>query len=144
MASPMVRRHCPGGRVTMVVGFEQPVLVDGHKHPSFVIGMRDGSSVTEQVGAQHGLQVDLSPLGARVLLGVPMHQLSTEVVPVADLLGGRLTEQLAEAATPERRFELLDALIAARLADAPPPDPTVAWGLPAARHQPGTDHRQRR
>lgn len=123
----VVRRRIPGGCVALVFGFEQPLLVDGRTHVSFVAGMHDGPSITEQAGVQHGLQVDLTPLGARALIGVPMHQLTNEVVSLADLPGGWRIEQLAETTTSQRRFELLDALIATRLADAPTPDPAVAW-----------------
>lgn len=61
-AGRVVRRKVPGGCVTVVIGFEQPLLVDGRKHTSFVTGMHDGPSITEQAGVQHGLQIDLTPL----------------------------------------------------------------------------------
>lgn len=75
---------------------------------------------------QHGLQIDLTPVGARALIGVPMHRPTNKVVPLPDLLSGWRTEQLVDATTSQGRFELLDALIATRLADVPPPDPVVA------------------
>jgi len=126
-AGRVVRRKVPGGCVAVVIGFEQPLLVNGRKHTSFIAGMHDGPSITQQAGVQHGLQVDLTPLAARALTGVPMHQLTNEVVPLADIPGRWHAEELAEATTSQRRFELLDALIATRLADAPMPDPAVAW-----------------
>ncbi len=126
-AGRVVRRKVPGGCVTVVISFEQPLLVDGRTHTSFVAGMHDRPSITEQAGLQHGLQIDLTPLGARALTGVPMHHLTNEVVPLTNVLSGWCTEQLAEATTSQCRFELLDDLIAGRLADAPAQDPVVAW-----------------
>lgn len=126
-AGRVARRRIPGGQVTMVIGFEQPVVLNDRSHTCFVVGMRDGPFITEQTGLQHGLQVDLTPLGARALFGVPMRQLTNQVVPLADLLDGQLAQQLAEISTAQDRFDLLDVLIAARLADAPARDPAVAW-----------------
>ena len=57
-------------------------------------------TVTEHDGEQHGVELQLTPLGTRRLLGVPMHELAGRVIALEDLLGreaGELTERLYEA-----------------------------------------------
>jgi AraC-like DNA-binding protein len=113
--------------VPVIISFGDPVCVDGHPHSSYVAGMQTQAVITEQSGAQHGVQVDLTPLGARALLGLPMHHLTDHIVPLSDLLDGSMIERLAEAASWRRRFDLLDEVISCRLAEAYPVDPTVRW-----------------
>ena len=36
--------------------------------------MHDTFALTETVGAQRGVQIDLSPVGAHLLLRTPMHE----------------------------------------------------------------------
>ena len=65
---------------------------------------------------------------AALALGLPAAELRDHSVPVADLWGpgGRaLSEQVGEAGRPDERLRLLVTSIAARLADAPAPDPLV-------------------
>ncbi len=124
---PVRRREVPGGRVAVIVSFGEAIAVDGVAQRSFVAGMHDGPAITEHAGSQHGVQVDLAPLAARSLLGVPMHHLTNEVVPLSEVLDGSLSEQLAGIGDWGARFELLDKVISSRLADAAPPDPAVRW-----------------
>jgi len=101
-------------------------------HRSFTGGLSDAPTYTEHDGEQNGLQIDLTPLGARALLGMPMAQLTNRVVELADVLGREaeeLVERLYDAGSWERRFVLLDATLARRLAAAQAPHPalTHAW-----------------
>ncbi len=59
-----------------------------------------------------------------------MHELTNRVVELEDLLGPRtalLVERLYDAPGWAERFDVLDAALARRLADTPPPAPEVAW-----------------
>ncbi len=99
---------------------------------SFVAGLDDACALIEHGGEMRGVQVDLSPLATRMIFGVPMYSLAREVVPLEDLLGcgGPLFEErLMEAAGWEERFDLIEAMLGARLeaAQAPPPDVEWAW-----------------
>lgn len=77
---------------------------------------------TEHGGVQNGLELKLTPLGARRLFGVPMHELVNRVVALDDLLGtGTLLEELAEARGWEARFARVDAELTQRLGAAPAP-----------------------
>jgi AraC-like DNA-binding protein len=124
------RRELPSGEVTLIVGFEQRLVVDGVTHDSFVAAMDETHSVTEFAGTSSGIEVNLTPFAARRMLGVPMHELANRVVRLEDVLGEdgrRLPERLADAESWEARFELLDAFIARRISTVPPPSPAVAY-----------------
>jgi AraC-like DNA-binding protein len=134
---PMRRREVPSGSIVLVVNFGPPFRISGRRDPageehrsSFLAGLADEYAITEYVGTSHGIQVDLTPLGAHLALGLPMSDLANRVVQLEDVLGpaaGRLTEALYEAPGWQARFDLLDAALGARLAAARPPSPDVAW-----------------
>jgi AraC-like DNA-binding protein len=134
---PMRRREVPSGSIVLVVNFGPPFRISGRRDPageehrsSFLAGLTDEYAITEYVGTSHGIQVDLTPLGAHLALGLPMSDLANRVVQLEDVLGpaaGRLTEALYEAPGWQAHFDLLDAALGARLAAARPPSPDVAW-----------------
>ena len=102
--------------------------------------MDDGPTVTEHAGRQHGVQVDLSPLGAYALLGGAMSEYANAVVPLGDLPGQRgdeLAARLADAPGWAARFTLLDQVLGARIAAGPAPAPEVAWAWRRLRRTAG-------
>ncbi|MCO6004099.1 helix-turn-helix domain-containing protein [Actinoallomurus purpureus] len=99
---------------------------------SHVTGLHDGPVLFEQHSHHRGMAVELTPLGAHVLFGVPMRELANTTVDLTDLLGRRteqLTERLRQAPDWATRFALLDHLLPAWFADGPEPAPAVlrAW-----------------
>lgn len=105
---------------------------DGGRFDSFVGGLHDGPTLVEHPGRSHGLQIGLTPLGARALLGVPGVELAHRVVDLEDVLGpaGKdLVERLAGARDDAARFALLDSVLLPRAAAAAPPRPDVARAL---------------
>lgn len=97
---------------------------------SFVAGLTDGPVLVEHAGSARCLQVDLAPLAARRLLGVPMSELANRSVELEDVLGPQaieLVERVAGAPTWDERFALVQRALRIRLAAAPPADPGVAW-----------------
>lgn len=137
---PLRRREVPGGRVPLIIGFGPPLWVDGERRSSFVAGLHDRPSITEYRGESRGIQVDLTPIGARRLLGVPMSELTTRVVALGDVLGpdaGLLVERLADTPAWDRRFALVDAWILGRVASAPRVVPEVAWAWDRLRRTGG-------
>jgi AraC-like DNA-binding protein len=132
---PLRRREVPGADVTLIISLGPEIEVfdaarRGGCFTSFVTGIWDGPAVTEHAGFQHGIEVNLTPLGAHRLLGLPMHHLSNAVIELDDVLGAevaRLAERLHDAPDWAARFDLLDAALTARLAEARPASPAVAW-----------------
>ena len=131
------RREVPSGNVALILSFGPSIRIHDPRRPgrvesrtSFVAGLDDSYAVTEYAGDQHGIQVDLTPLAAYMLLGRPMEDLARRVVELDDVLGTagtRLVEQLFDAPGWEARFALLDSALGARLAEARPPLAGVAW-----------------
>ncbi|MEO3792949.1 helix-turn-helix domain-containing protein [Nonomuraea sp. B10E15] len=76
------------------------------------------------------VQVRLSPVIARAVLGVSPADLDGVVVALDDLWGreaSRIRERLGEVSSWRDRFALTDAMLASRRAAGPPVDPEVAW-----------------
>lgn len=70
-------------------------------------------------GNQHGIQLALTPAGARVLLGVPAGALGAWVVDLEEVLGAaarELGERIAATGAWESRFRILDEVLGRRLA----------------------------
>ena len=110
------------------------ILDSPHRPPAFVMGARGGPTVVEGECAPSYLEVMLAPLAAYTLLGLPMEELSSQLVDLTDVLGAagrRLGEQLREAPAWQQRFRLLDQFLLRRLADGPQPSPEIgrAWEL---------------
>ena len=66
---PLRRRQAPdAARCTLILSLGPPIRLLGPAGPtvpaSFLAGMHDGAVLTEFTGAQHGLQVDLTPARA--------------------------------------------------------------------------------
>lgn len=131
------RRELPTGDVILIVNLGAPLRV-GHPRDAtvslgsgdgFVAGLHDTYALTEAVGTQRGVEVRLTPIGAHLFFGLPMHQLANRVVSIRDVLGPAtpaLVERLAAARSWEACFDLLDALVGARVAAAPAPSRGVA------------------
>lgn len=134
------RREVPTGRVALIISFGDAIEIatmtaSPQQTPtsvrSFVAGMHEGHAVTEHAGRQHGVEVELGPLAARRLLGVPMDEVANQVVPLEAIRGRSvdvLAERLAAAPTWQARFDILDHALLGWLADAPQSDAAVAWG----------------
>jgi len=136
--APLRRRELPSGDVHFIVSFgppwdlPDPLAPDlrSERHGSFVAGLDDRHAFSEHAGFAHGVEVQFTPLGARAFFGLPMRELTHEVVALDALegrAGDRLVERLALAPTWAERFALLDAAIVRRVADAPLPPREVAW-----------------
>jgi AraC-like DNA-binding protein len=132
---PLRRRQPPAGSCTLILGLGPPIRLFGPAGPtapaSFLAGMHDAAVLTEFTGEQHGLQVDLTPLGTYTLLGRPMSDLTNRIPQLDELAApalARLPGRLADEPDWARRFVLLDAaLLAIMDAARARPDPEVVW-----------------
>ena len=144
------QRHVPPARhlglpspyLTVIFTLDEPLRLARHPDPSqapgeygaLVGGLHTTPAVIEHDGAQAGIQLQLSPLGTRSLLGVPAGELAGIDLHAADLLGQLgvdLHERLQDAGTWKERFALLDDGLG-RLVDPdriPPPEVRRAWHL---------------
>jgi AraC-like DNA-binding protein len=138
-------RHFPFGGLPLIWTFEgrldQLDLSTGLFSPSnnFMAGMHDAPANTETTGATRGVQVNLTPIGARMLLGMSMHELTNTFIPLDTCPGDdwlNLGERLEQAPSTESRFEQLDAFFLQRFAraSAVPEGVAWAWNQIAASH----------
>ena len=127
-SGPLRRREGPGVDVVVVLSLEHEWLIDDEPRVLFVGGLTDRQVTTEHAGRSYGIQIDLPPPAAYGLFGVPMDELARCTVALEDVLPDRmLVERLAEIDNWRARFELLDAILARRFADAPPPSREIEW-----------------
>ena len=133
---PVRQREGPGTDVVVILTFEEHWLIDGARHTSFVAGLHDRQVTTEHPGRSLGLQVNLDPLAARALVGVPLHELAGLAVPAEQILDPFLVERLANTPGWDARFALLDGALVPRLADARP-SREVAWAWQRLRETQG-------
>jgi AraC-like DNA-binding protein len=132
---PLQRREGPGVSTVLVFAFEEHWLINGERHTSFTGGLHEAQVTTEHPGRSLGLQVDLDPLAARALFGLPAHELANRTVPLDDVLSPELAERLANAGGWPDRFALLDEALTAALADArPSAEIAWAWGRLRSSH----------
>lgn len=99
-------------------------------HRSFFAGMYDTYTMSENLGVTEGFQVDLTPLGAYQLLGIPMHELSNKVIPVIDVLNGEdraLEEYLGNLESWDERFQVLERFLTSRILELNRVSPEMHW-----------------
>ncbi|TNC20281.1 AraC family transcriptional regulator [Georgenia sp. 311] len=118
-----VHRGLPSRHLTLVVELLAPLTVSGMGEPVSAHGVAGGlhtrPALIDASGPQEGLQYGLTPLGSRVLLGVPGGELRDRAVDLADVLGARAArtvERLRAAGGWDERFRLLDTVLLERLA----------------------------
>jgi AraC-like DNA-binding protein len=125
-AGPLRRRELPGPQIVVIFEFGPPLRVfdagsetKSGKYPGgFVAGLADASSMTEHGGFQAGMEVKLSPFGARALFGVPLSEMSRAVLPLADLLAREhrsVADRLASAPSWDARFDIIESLLLNRV-----------------------------
>ena len=137
--APLRRAELPHAGIVLILNLGPKIEVDGASFGSFIAGLHDRPAITEHHGEQAGVQVNLTPLGARRLLGMPMRELTRTVVGVEDVLsrdGVELTERMADATAWSDRLALLDAFLLRRLRASEPVRPDVAytWSRLAGAH----------
>jgi AraC-like DNA-binding protein len=137
---PLCRREVPSGDVTLILSPETKLRLPDGRHTSFVAALHDSHTLVEHDGRQEGIEVRLTPLGARALFGIPMHELTNRVVELDDLLGRGahdLIDSLWDADGWDRRFALLDAALCARADRAPRPESELSWAWGRLRSSAG-------
>jgi AraC-like DNA-binding protein len=124
------RLETPSGEVHVILSFGPRIRVGGEELESFVAAPHTEHAIVESITGQHCVEIRLTPLGAHLVLGEPMDALAGRTVPFEEVWGGReLVERLHDAPSWATRFDLLDAVLAKRIAGARPLAPEVdgAW-----------------
>jgi AraC-like DNA-binding protein len=139
---PASHRGLPSPWLTLIVTLDEPLVITAHPDPGqppsahdFLLGgLRTAPATVTHEGRQSGIQLGLTPLGARALLGVPAAELASIDVEATDVLGAlatRVRERvLAEAGWPGR-FAALEAFLARRVQQATGTE-TAGAGSPGA------------
>ncbi|MFD5514802.1 helix-turn-helix domain-containing protein [Streptomyces sp. NPDC127066] len=130
-------RMVPHPAVTLLLEFGagSPVLdcAAGRQQRGSIVagpGFGSGGEVRARGENVECVQVRLSPVIARAVLGASPADLDGAVVSLGDLWGreaSRIREQLGDISSWQARFALTDALLARRHEAGPPVDPEVAW-----------------
>jgi AraC-like DNA-binding protein len=117
----------PGTRVVVVLELGEPIRVydraqrPGRHRGGFVAGLDDAPSLTEHDGSQRGLEVSLTPQGARLFFGVPLSELFGRVVAFPDLVPREqrdLVSRLHDLPDWDARFDEFERILEKRVADA--------------------------
>jgi AraC-like DNA-binding protein len=140
----VVRRETPIPRFPVILNFGEGFAMRPDRagaawrleRASFVAGLHDHAVLVRAEGRAACVQFDLTPPGARRVLGIDLDAIGGAVVPVEDILGAaarRLVARLADAPGWAARFALLDAFLLERVAGARPEAPAIAaaWSLMA-------------
>jgi len=122
---PAAHRGLPSPWLTMIVTLDEPLVIARHPDPGqpasahdFLLGgLHTAPALIRHDGSQSGIQLALSPLGARVLLGLPAAELASIDVDAADVLGrlaGEVRERVLAAPDWAGRFAVLEELLVGR------------------------------
>lgn len=135
-------RGLPSPYLTLIITLDDPLVVASHPDPAaapgcyatLAGGLHTSPALITHDGRQSGVQVALSPLGARTLFGMPAGELASLDVDAAEVLGAtarELHERMREAPDWPARFAILDQLLLARadLDRRVPAEVAEAWRL---------------
>lgn len=124
--APARHRGLPSPALTFIVTLDDPLVVAAHSDPrqppeeytTLLGGLHTAPALITHEGRQSGIQLALTPLGARALLGMPAGQLANLDVDASAVLGrfaGELRERIGEQGTWAGRFSVLDTLLGERV-----------------------------
>jgi AraC-like DNA-binding protein len=129
---PLHERHLPLREVLIVLNFAAPHRIIDPSDPkrttelrnAWIVALQLRHQIREAFGARDFMVIRLTPIGAHMLLGVPMDLLTDRTLALEDVDGrfSRLLTSHAEATYDwAARFDIVENIIAARLASAPYP-----------------------
>lgn len=142
--APGEHKGLPSRHLTFIVQFDAPLQLvmdpggraEVQQFDALLSGLHTRPAVIRHDGTQHGVQLHLTPAGARALFGFPAGEVAADAVALEDAWGatGReLVDRLATVTTWPERFAVLDSVLlraAAGRAEVPSaarPETTEAW-----------------
>jgi hypothetical protein len=128
---PATHRGLPSPFMTLIFTLDEPLAIAAHPDPrqapgrydTLIGGLHTRPALVMHDGWQSGIQVGLSPLGARSLLGLPAGELAEVDLDAADLLGPfarEIRERVRAETTWPARFAVLDRMLLSRIGAAGP------------------------
>jgi AraC-like DNA-binding protein len=124
--APALHRGLPSPWLTVIVTIDEPLVMAAHPDPAqtpgtfdvLVGGLHTSPALISHDGAQSGIQLAVSPLAARALLGRPAGELASIDVHGADVFGGQAAqvhERIRELPDWPARFAFLEEFLLGRL-----------------------------
>lgn len=98
--------------------------------PAFVAGLHHRYTTSRATGPNWSIQIDLSPIGAFRILGLPLEELTDRIEDVTDVLGPdaqRLISELEDSARWDTRFEQVETFLLRRLERGRVETPGITW-----------------
>jgi AraC-like DNA-binding protein len=131
-------RGLPSRHLTFIISLAEPVdicrMPDASQTPAAygapIGGLHASPATIRHNGFQYGMSLDLTPLGARALLGLPAGALAYSVAPLDEFLGRtavELVDRLMAAPGWSERFTILDDVLSRVLVDTVALPPEVSW-----------------
>jgi AraC-like DNA-binding protein len=125
---PALHRGLPSPELTFIVTLDDPLAIDAHPDPgqpagsydTLLGGLHTSPALVRHDGRWSGVQLGLTPLGARALLGLPAAGLANWDAEATDVIGGfaaQLRELVVEQSTWAGRFAVIDQLLERRAAE---------------------------
>jgi len=119
-------RGLPSPWLTLIITLDEPLSMAAHPdpgaapgdYPTLLGGLHLTPALIDIPGRQSGIQVAISPLGARVLLGLPAGELAGTDVHADDVLGAGVREvhdKMREARDWPARFAVVDTWLLHRM-----------------------------
>lgn len=139
---PLHERHLPSLEVAIVLNFATPHRIIDPSDPkrttehrnAWIVALQHRHQIREAFGARDFMVIRLTPIGAQMLLGAPMDLLTGRTLALEDV-DSRFSRLLTGNAEATRdwaaRFDIVESVIAARLASAPSPPASLlhSWRI---------------
>jgi AraC-like DNA-binding protein len=127
--APRSHRGLPSPSLTFIITLDDPLVIAAHPDPrqpagrygTLLGGLHTTPAVVTHNGCWSGVQLGLTPLGARMLLGMPASPLANWDAEATDVIGGfatRLHDAISSQPDWAGRFAALDGLLRRRAAEA--------------------------
>ncbi len=144
---PGVHAGLPSRSLTLIVAFDdrldvessRPSGVERDAYWAMLGGLHSSPAVIRHPGRQHGVQLRLTPRGARALFATPASDLANDVVhldAMAPAVARELVDRLSDAPTWTERWAVLDDIFLRIVSDDAefPHQVEHAWSLLTSSH----------
>jgi AraC-like DNA-binding protein len=124
--APATHAGLPSPYLTVIFTLDEPLTIAAHPDPAqpggdyvtLAGGLHAAPALITHNGRQSGIQLAVSPLGARAFFGIPAGELASidvEATEVCGSLAGEIQERIQAATSWADRFAVLDEAMSRRL-----------------------------